>query len=67
MMVYLFGFLGFALGFAVGLGVINVLLRNRTVSEVKKDRSARTVYGLFVWLCAVVGVFLGLWAHSMFF
>lgn len=67
MMVYLFGFLGFALGFAVGLGVINVLLRNRSVADVKKDRSARTAYGLFVWLCAVVGIFFGIWAYSLFF
>lgn len=66
-MVYLFGFFGFAFGFAVGLGVINVLLRQRSVDEVRADKSARTVYGLFVWIFAAIGLIIGVWLYRQFF
>lgn len=66
-MVYIFAFIGFVMGFAVGLGIINVLLRNRKISEVKGNKFSKWTYGLAVWGLAFVGLWLGLNIHNAYF
>ena len=64
MMVYIFSFFGFMMGFAVGLGTINVLLRRRSNSEIEKDKSLRWTYGVAVWIFAALGGWLGFWFYN---
>lgn len=66
-MVYIFAFFGFVVGFAIGLGVINVLLRNRKISDVRSDASAKWTYGLAVWGVAFGGLWLGLTIYNNYF
>ena len=58
-MVYVFGFVGFVMGFGVGLGVINVLLRHYSKQELQDNKSLRWRYGLAVWIFAVLGGWAG--------
>jgi hypothetical protein len=66
-MVYIFGAFGFVIGFSVGLGVINVLLRNRSINEVKDHKSSKRVYGLAVWGLAAIGCWLGIGVYNNYF
>ncbi len=63
-MIYLYGVIGFILGFAAGLCVINLFLRHYSSRELLKDRSLRWTYGLAVWLFAALGVWGGIWLHN---
>lgn len=63
-MVYVFALIGFAIGFGVGLGVINVLLRHYTKKQLETDPSLRWRYGLTVWIFAGLGAWLGVWLHN---
>ncbi|HPD82177.1 MAG TPA: hypothetical protein PLK85_00005 [Alphaproteobacteria bacterium] len=55
------------MGFAVGLGIINVLLRQRSVEEIKKEKSLRWTYGLAVWGIAAIGAWLGVTIYNNYF
>lgn len=66
-MVYIFGGVGFVIGFAVGLGTLNVLLHNRKIEDVKKDKSAKSVYGLSVWGLSAIGAWLGVTIYNVYF
>jgi hypothetical protein len=66
-MVYIFGAFGLAFGFAIGLGVINVLLRNRSMNDIKDNKSARWTYGLTVWGLAAIGCWLGVGIYNQYF
>lgn len=63
-MVYIFAFVGFVMGFGVGLGLINVILRNKSMDEIKSDKSLRWRFGLLVWLFAIFGGWAGIWIHN---
>lgn len=66
-MVYIFGFVGFVFGFAVGLGLINVMLRHRKISEVRADKSSRFIYGLAVWGLGGMGTYIGVFIYNNYF
>lgn len=66
-MVYLFALIGLIMGFGIGLGLINVLLRNKTVSEIKQNRAQKTFYGLLVWVFAFIGLIIGIILHNAFY
>ncbi len=66
-MVYIFGFIGFIFGFAIGLGVINVLLRNHKISEIKQNKSVRWIYGLTVWGLSGLGSYIGVIIYGNYF
>ncbi len=51
------------MGFSVGLGAINVLLRHRTSEEIKKDQSLRW-YGIIAWVFGVVGGVIGVLIYN---
>ncbi len=63
-MVYLFGVIGFVLGFAGGMFVINLFLRTYSSSELLKDRSLRWTYGVAVWIFAALGAVGGVWLYN---
>lgn len=63
-MVYIFAFVGFVMGFGVGLGVINVLLRNRSLKDIQNDKSLRFRSGLAVWVFAGLGGWAGVWLYN---
>lgn len=66
-MVYLFGIVGFAAGFAGGLFVINLFLRAYPTSQLVKDKSLRWTYGLAVWIFAGIGTLAGVWLYNRSF
>lgn len=66
-MVYLFGVIGFVLGFVAGLTVINLFLKTYSKSELVRNKSLRWSYGLAVWVFAGLGVWLGVWLHDRSF
>ena len=66
-MVYLFGFFGFVFGFAIGLGLINVLLRHKSMEDIKKDKTAKWKYGLLVWLMSAIGAWAGISVFRFYF
>jgi len=51
-MVYVCGIIGFVLGFAVGIGIINLFLHNRPRADLMHNKSLRWTYGLPVWILA---------------
>lgn len=66
-MVYIFGFFGFMIGFGIGLGIINVLLRHRTLDEIRADKAAKWKYGLIVWAMSAFGAYSGIWIYNNHF
>lgn len=66
-MVYLFGFIGFIVGFAGGLVVINLFLKGYSARQLAKDKSLRWTYGLAVWIFAGVGTWIGIWLYERSF
>ncbi len=66
-MVYIFGFIGFALGFSIGLGAINVLLRHLSTKDIEGDASLRWTYGVGVWILGGLGGWFGLWIYETYF
>lgn len=53
-MVYVVGTIGFFAGFALGIMIINGLLRHRSRQELIEDRGLKWTYGLFAWFVAAV-------------
>jgi hypothetical protein len=66
-MVYIFAIIGFFMGFGVGLGTINVLLRHRSKKDIQDDKSLRWTYGILVWFFAGVGCWLGVLIYNSYF
>ena len=50
------------MGFGVGLGTLNVMLRYKSKEEIQNDNSLKK-YGIIAWLLAVFGGFLGYWIY----
>lgn len=63
MMVYIFAFFGFMIGFSIGLGTLNVLLRHRSNDEIKKDPSLRW-YGAVAWVFGLIGGVVGILIYN---
>ena len=63
-MVYIFVLFGFLMGFGVGLGTINVLLRRRSKAEIQGDSSLKWTYGVAVWVIAALGGGIGFWLYN---
>lgn len=53
-MVYVIGTIGFLAGFALGVLILNGLLKDRSRAELLEDRGLKWTYGLFVWVVAAV-------------
>lgn len=66
-MIYVFGVIGFALGFAAGMFIVNLFLRTYSTSQLVKDKSLRWTYGLAVWIFAGLGAYIGVWLHDRSF
>lgn len=62
--IYAFGIAGFVLGFAAGLFIINMFLKNLSKRELLGDKSLRWTYGLAVWLFAGLGAWGGVWLYE---
>lgn len=58
-MVYVFGILGFFLGFACGQVALYHMLRGRSNREITTDSSIKWTYGLFNWALAALGAWVG--------
>jgi prolipoprotein diacylglyceryltransferase len=65
-MVYIFVFCGFMMGFGVGLGTLNVMLRYKSKEEIQNDNSLKK-YGVIAWALAILGGFIGYWIFSHYF
>lgn len=66
-MLYIFGFFGFIFGFAIGLGTINVLLRQYSAKEIQENPSFKWKYGSIVWFFGVFGGWIGVWLFNNYF
>lgn len=66
-MVYIFAFFGLVMGFGIGLGFINVLLRHYSVKQIKESPSMRWKYGALVWIVAGFGCWAGIWIYNNYF
>ena len=66
-MVYLFGIVGAIVGFSIGLGTINVILRNVPKEKLQSDRSIKWKYGSLVWIFFGFGGWLGIWIYNNHF
>jgi hypothetical protein len=65
--VYIFGFFGFVMGFAIGLGSINVMLRHYSSKEIQANKSFKWTYGAVVWIFAAFGGWIGVWLYHNYF
>lgn len=63
-MVYLFGFVGFVIGFGAGLLVIRQFLHGYAKKELLDNKSLRWTYGVAVWIFAGLGAWLGVWLYE---
>jgi undecaprenyl pyrophosphate phosphatase UppP len=63
-MIFAFGVIGFILGFAAGLFIINLFLRHYSKKDLLKDKSLRWTYGLAVWIFAGLGAGIGVWLYE---
>lgn len=66
-MIYLFGVIGFILGFAGGLVVIGLFLKGYSKRQLTRDKSLRWTYGLAVWIFGALGAFAGVWLYERSF
>jgi hypothetical protein len=66
-MVYVFGFIGFVLGFAAGLFIINMFLKGYRGRDLLNNRSLKYTYGLAVWIIAALGAWGGVWFYNRTF
>lgn len=66
-MIYIFGMAGFVLGFAGGLAIIRIFLKNYSKRELLQDKSLRWTYGLAVWMMSGLGIWAGIWLHNRSF
>lgn len=66
-MIYLFGIVGAIVGFSIGLGTINVMLRNVPKEKLQSDQSIKWKYGLLVWGFFGLGGWLGVWIYNNHF
>lgn len=64
-MIFIYGFFGFLIGFGIGLGFANVMLRRKTKNELQDDKSLAWTYGLGVWGFAILGGVVGVWIYNM--
>ena len=63
-MIFIYGFFGFLIGFGIGLGFANVLLRKKTKAQLKEDKSLVWTYGLGVWFMGLIGGAVGVWLFN---
>ena len=63
-MIFIYGFFGFLIGFGLGLGTANVLLRNKPKEELKNNKSLIWTYGLGVWIMGGIGGVVGVWIFN---
>jgi len=66
-MVYLFGIIGFITGFAIGLGIINVLLRKKSIDEIKANPKNKWKFGILVWVMGFFGMRIGVILFNTYF
>lgn len=52
---------GLLIGFGLGLGVLNVLLRDKTKQDLKTDKGLQRKYGALGWGVALLGALAGWW------
>lgn len=63
-MIYVYGVIGFILGFFGGLAVVNIFLRRYSAKDLVKDKSLHRTYGLAVWIFAGLGAWGGVLLYS---
>lgn len=66
-MMYLFGALGFVVGFFAGVFIISMFLKGYSKKELVHDKSLRWTYGVAVWLFAALGTWGGVWFYDRSF
>ena len=65
--MYLFGAIGFVVGFFAGVFIISMFLKGYSKKDLVNDKSLRWTYGLAVWLFAALGACGGVWFYDRSF
>lgn len=63
-MVYFIGFVGLALGFALGQLLLAYLLKDYTKQQLLEDRDLRVKYGVINWFLALLGCVASVWMYQ---
>lgn len=58
--------LGLIFGFLAGLGVLNIVLKDKTRDELKTDKYLQRKYGSLCWLIALCCAYIGWWLSQQF-
>lgn len=66
-MVWVFGITGFIIGFAAGLYILKIWLKDKSREELMTDKSLHLSYGVFVWLIAVIGSAMSVFLYRNYF
>lgn len=66
-MVYVFGFIGFVLGFIFGQFFLFFLLRNTSKEDLLNDRYLKLKYGTINWSLAFAGTYFMLLMYDRYF
>ena len=66
-MVYVVGTIGFFAGFALGILILNGLLKDRDPKELLEDPRLKWTYGLFTWGVAAVTSYASIQVFNLYF
>ena len=65
-MVYVVGTIGFFAGFALGIMILQGLLKDRSNQELLEDRGLKWTYGLFAWGVAAIGSYASVQVFNIY-
>lgn len=66
-MIYVAGFLGFIVGFFIGLALLMFLLSNVKKDDLLNDPYIKWKYGIINWSCAFLGAYGGVFIYERYF
>ena len=66
-MLWISGIGGFVIGFAAGLYILKIWLKDKSREELMMDKSLHVSYGGFVWLIAAIGAAMGVYLYRHYF
>jgi ABC-type antimicrobial peptide transport system permease subunit len=58
--MWIYGLLGFVIGFIIGMGMNMYLLQEMPREELRRNKDMRFRYGLLNWAVAFIGMFIAL-------
>ncbi len=66
-MVYVISIIGFIGGFALGLFLIQLFLKNKSNKDLLQDKGLKWKFGLIPWVTAIIGAYSAMYVLTEFF